>query len=69
MRFAVLLGIGKAREPKDFCLIDIKEATAAAAPRAPGANMPRDNAERVVDRCAAPRAVSRRADDGITILE
>lgn len=48
MRFAVLLGIGKASKPKDFCLIDIKEATAAAAPRAPGANMPRDNAERVV---------------------
>src|SRR3984957_13894498 len=49
LRFAVLLGIGKARKPEDFCLIDIKEAAAAAAPHSPRAQMPRDNAERVVE--------------------
>jgi uncharacterized protein (DUF2252 family) len=48
MRFAVLLGVGKASKSDDFCLIDIKEATAAVAPRSPGAHMPRDNAVRVV---------------------
>jgi len=48
LRFAVLLGIGKARKPEDFCLIDIKEGAAAAAPHSPGARMPRDHAERVV---------------------
>jgi uncharacterized protein (DUF2252 family) len=48
LRFAVLLGIGKARKPDDFCLIDIKEAAPAAAPHSPRARMPRDNAERVV---------------------
>jgi len=48
LRFAVLLGVGKASKPDDFCLIDVKEATAAAAPRSPRSTMPRDNAERVV---------------------
>jgi len=49
LRFAVLLGIGKARKLEDFCLIDIKEAAPAAAPRSRRAQMPRDNAERVVE--------------------
>ena len=48
LRFAVLLRIGKKRDD-EFCLIDIKEATAAAAPRAPRAVMPRDQAQRVVE--------------------
>jgi uncharacterized protein (DUF2252 family) len=48
LRFAVLLGIGKVSKPEDFCLVDIKEAAPAAAPHAPRAKMPRDNAERVV---------------------
>jgi uncharacterized protein (DUF2252 family) len=50
LRFAVLLNItsGKARED-EFCLIDIKEANPAAAPRARNANMPRDNGKRVVE--------------------
>jgi uncharacterized protein (DUF2252 family) len=48
LRFAVLLGIGK-RKDEEFCLVDIKEAIDAAAPRAPGARMPRDNARRVVE--------------------
>jgi uncharacterized protein (DUF2252 family) len=48
LRYAVLLGVGKASRPDDFCLIDIKQAIAAAAPRAPHGAMPRDHAQRVV---------------------
>ncbi len=50
LRFAVLLNItsGKAREDQ-FCLIDIKEATPAAAPRARNADMPGDHGKRVVE--------------------
>jgi uncharacterized protein (DUF2252 family) len=33
----------------EVCLMDIKEAATAAAPHYPDANMPQDNAERVVD--------------------
>ena len=46
LRYAVLLGIGRKRE-HDYCLIDLKEATSAAAPRSkttPDLN----HAERVV---------------------
>ena len=46
-RYAVLLGVGPEDE-QDYCLIDIKEAVGAAAPRAARAAMPRDNAQRVV---------------------
>lgn len=50
LRFAVLLGIGEDhREEGGLCLMDIKEAVQAAAPRAPHADMPRDNARRVVE--------------------
>jgi uncharacterized protein (DUF2252 family) len=50
LRYAVLLDIdGAAVEGDDLCLIDIKEAAQAAAPRYAGARMPRDNAERVVE--------------------
>jgi uncharacterized protein (DUF2252 family) len=49
LRYAVLVGIAKKHPAKgEICLLDIKEAAAAAAPRAPKAPMPRDNAERVV---------------------
>jgi uncharacterized protein (DUF2252 family) len=49
LRYAVLLGIDKKHPAHgEICLVDIKEATTAAAPRAPNAPMPRDNAERVV---------------------
>jgi uncharacterized protein (DUF2252 family) len=50
LRMSVLVGIGKRkRRKKDgFCLIDIKEAVPAAAPRSRGAKLPADNAERVV---------------------
>jgi uncharacterized protein (DUF2252 family) len=50
LRFAVLLSVslGKSRDD-EYCLIDIKEATPAAAPRARNAVMPKDNAKRVVE--------------------
>jgi uncharacterized protein (DUF2252 family) len=47
LRFAVLLKVGK-KQKNSLCLIDIKEAVKALAPRARDASMPRDNAERVV---------------------
>ena len=48
LRFAVLAGIS-GQKKNDLCLIDIKEAVCAAAPRAPRAKMPRDHADRVVE--------------------
>ncbi len=54
LRLAVLVAVGK-RGSARHCLIDIKEAIAADAPRAPEARMPRANAERVV---AGARALS-----------
>jgi uncharacterized protein (DUF2252 family) len=50
LRFAVLLNVtnGNSKED-DYCLLDVKEATAAAAPRAQNARMPRDNGKRVVE--------------------
>lgn len=45
LRYAVLLGVGR----NQFCLVDIKEAVPAAAPRAVKAKMPKDNAVRVVE--------------------
>jgi uncharacterized protein (DUF2252 family) len=47
-RYAVLLDVGGGSKNNEYCLIDIKEAVAAAAPRAANASMPRDNGERVV---------------------
>jgi uncharacterized protein (DUF2252 family) len=50
LRFAVLVGIGKKKKNNQAsCLIDIKEAVPAAAPRFRGAAMPRDHARRVVE--------------------
>jgi uncharacterized protein (DUF2252 family) len=51
LRFSVLVGIGKKKKRKEngFCLIDIKEAVAAAAPRSKAAGTPVDHAERVVE--------------------
>jgi uncharacterized protein (DUF2252 family) len=48
LRFAVLLGIGP-RKKRDQALMDVKEATAAAAPRYAGNKMPKDQAARVVE--------------------
>jgi uncharacterized protein (DUF2252 family) len=47
LRYAALLRIGEGRE-STVCLVDIKEGTTAAAPRAKEAQMPRDNAVRVM---------------------
>jgi uncharacterized protein (DUF2252 family) len=47
LRYAAMLRVGKG-DGSSLCLVDIKEATAAAAPRAASAPMPRDNAMRVV---------------------
>ena len=45
LRYAVLVSVGK----RDYSLVDIKEAVAAAAPRSAKARMPRNHAERVVE--------------------
>jgi uncharacterized protein (DUF2252 family) len=47
LRMAVLVAVGQGRDER-HCLMDVKEAVVAAAPRIPDADMPRDNAERVV---------------------
>jgi len=50
LRYAVLLKIEKTNEGDGkFCLIDIKEAVAAAAPRHPGSKVFRNHASRVVE--------------------
>jgi uncharacterized protein (DUF2252 family) len=48
LRIAVLLSVGKGKD-RELCLMDIKEAVTASAPRYPKAKMPRDNGERVVE--------------------
>ena len=49
LRYAVLVGIGKAdRDKGSLCLLDVKEALLPAAPRDNDADMPRDNGQRVV---------------------
>jgi uncharacterized protein (DUF2252 family) len=49
-RFAVLLTVSNDKPKADeFCLIDIKEAGPASAPRARDVDMPKDNAKRVVE--------------------
>jgi len=50
LRYAVLLRVGKAKGPEGrFCLIDIKEAVKAAAPRSPGSKIFKDHGSRVVE--------------------
>jgi uncharacterized protein (DUF2252 family) len=50
LRFAVLLNISTGKSKEDeFCLIDIKQANPAAAPRARDVDMPKDNGKRVVE--------------------
>ncbi|QBB71211.1 DUF2252 domain-containing protein [Pseudolysobacter antarcticus] len=51
LRFVALAAIGEDTKniaPRNLSLVDIKQASAAAAPRSATASMPRDNAERVV---------------------
>jgi uncharacterized protein (DUF2252 family) len=50
LRYAVLVGIGDPPyKGESLCLMDIKEAVQAVAPRYSRARMPRDNAQRVVE--------------------
>ena len=55
LRYAMLVGVAGEDGRQETLLIDIKEAVSAAAPSAPGAKMPDDNAKRVV---AGARALS-----------
>jgi uncharacterized protein (DUF2252 family) len=48
LRFAIVLGVGK-RSKRSLCLMDVKEATDAAAPKYRRTSMPQCNAERVVE--------------------
>jgi uncharacterized protein (DUF2252 family) len=48
LRYAVLAGLREPDGRTETCLIDIKEAVAAAAPSAPEAKMPKSDAARVV---------------------
>ena len=60
LRFAALVAVGSGKSER-HCLMDIKEAITAAAPRAPDAEMPRDNAARVVaGACALSPALGNR---------
>ena len=47
LRVAALVAVGEGKAER-HCLVDLKEAVAAAAPRSATAEMPRDNAERVM---------------------
>jgi uncharacterized protein (DUF2252 family) len=50
LRFAVLVGLGSdVKKRNRYCLIDIKEAVRAAAPRDNKSAMPRENASRVAE--------------------
>ncbi|MET3131706.1 uncharacterized protein (DUF2252 family) [Oxalobacteraceae bacterium GrIS 1.11] len=47
LRYAVLVGVGD-KGDGEYCLVDVKQAVKAAAPRYNHVSMPRDNAQRVV---------------------
>lgn len=47
LRYAAILRLGQGKDSR-LCLVDVKEGTAAAAPRADNVEMPHDNAIRVV---------------------
>lgn len=50
LRYAVLLNVGSSTSnEKNLCLINIKEASVAAAPRYATAKMPLEHGERVVE--------------------
>ena len=49
LRYAVLLEVEDKKGHSDYCLMDVKGAAQAAAPRAKGATMPSDQGERVVE--------------------
>jgi uncharacterized protein (DUF2252 family) len=47
LRYPVLLQIGSKSDPREHCLMDLKEAVKPGAPHASGGGMPRDFARRV----------------------
>ena len=49
LRYAALLKIGGKKMTPEYCLMDLKEASDAAAPRAKKGKLPSDQAERVVE--------------------
>jgi uncharacterized protein (DUF2252 family) len=49
LRVAVLLAVKGNKQKSEYCLVDIKEASAAAAPRARRSRMPKDHARRVIE--------------------
>jgi uncharacterized protein (DUF2252 family) len=54
LRYAVLLRVGNSKDPENsLCLVDIKEAARAAAPRTEMVAMPRGNAQRIVQGATA----------------
>jgi uncharacterized protein (DUF2252 family) len=75
LRYAVMLKVGEGKR-RTFCLMDIKEATRAVAPRSAKARMPRDNAVRVVSgaRALSPHLgnrmiAARLLDRGVVLRE
>jgi uncharacterized protein (DUF2252 family) len=48
LRYALLVGVGEGKH-RELCLIDVKEAVRAAAPRSRGVRMPRNNGQRIVE--------------------
>ena len=77
LRYAVLMDVeGAASDGRDLCLVDIKEAIKAVAPRHQSASMPRDNGRRVVEgaRAMSPflgerMAAGRLADRSVFVRE
>ena len=69
LRYAALLEVGgkKGREP-DYCLMDIKEAARAAAPRSPGVEMPPTQGQRVVEGARHLSPFLGKRMTGVTIL-
>ncbi|MEO8935766.1 MAG: DUF2252 family protein [Burkholderiaceae bacterium] len=75
LRYAVMLRVGRG-DDASLCLMDVKEAVTAAAPRTDAIEMPRDNAVRVVTGANAlspylgERMIARRLlDKGVVIRE
>ena len=64
LRYAVLVAIEDGRKSTRHCLVDVKEAAKAAAPRGAGGGMPADDAERVVEGARHLAPLSGRAAGG-----
>ena len=66
VRFAVLVELKGGGRKDDYAMVDLKEAVTAAAPAAPGADMPAHHGERVV---AGARALSPNLGDRMMAAE